>query len=109
MSTYAIELNNTYANQEFDLVLEDIQDNIHVLLQTTNKVLLMSVYINNEQIGIPFLCCPNQPVIPYPWMVNRLGGNFIFETENENYPNYENFGKTCNLYFLTKDEFNNAE
>lgn len=105
MTTYLIELNNDFANPEFDVMFEDIQNSIHVLLQTVNKALLMSVYINNQQLGEAFLCCPNQPVIPYKWMAERLGGNFVFETENNNYPAYENFGKTCNLYFLTLDEF----
>lgn len=108
MTIYAIELNNTYANQEFDVTIEEIENSIHVLLQSVDDVLLMSVYVNNEQIGEAFMCYPNQPVIPYPYMVSILGGNFIFETEDDNYPNYENFGTTCNLYFVTKDELNNA-
>lgn len=109
MTTYAIELNNNYANPEFDLMIDDIKNSIHVLLQTVNKALLMSVFINNEQLGQPFLCCPNQPVIPYAHLQERLGGNFVFETINDNYPNWENLGKTCNLYFVTSDELNNAQ
>lgn len=109
MTIYKINLNSNNANQEFDLMFEDIQNSIHILLQTVNKALLMSVYINNEQLGNAFLCCPNQMIIPYNWMQERLGGNFIFKTENNNYPNFENFEKTCNLYFVTLDEINNAQ
>lgn len=109
MTTYAIELNNIYPNQEFDLMFEDIKNSLHILLQTVNQVTLMSISINNTQIGQSFICLPNQFVIPYPWIVERVGGNFVFETENNNYPNYENFGTTCNLYFVTQDELNNAE
>ncbi len=109
MTTYAIELNNIYPNQEFDLMFEDIKNSLHILLQTVNQVTLMSISINNTRIGHAFLCLPNTPVIPYPWIVERVGGNFVFETENNNYPNYENFGTTCNLYFVTQDELNNAE
>lgn len=108
MTTYAIDLNNEYANQEFDITIEEIENSIHVLLQTLDEVLTMSVFVNNKQLGEPFLCFPNKPVIPYPYMEDILGGNFVFETEDENYPNYENFGTTCNLFFLTKDELNNA-
>lgn len=107
MTTYAIELEKTNANQEFDIVIDEIENSIHVLLQTVNEVLLMSLFINNEQIGEPFVCFPNQVVVPYPYMQELLGGNFIFETQNDNYPNYENFGSTCNLYFVTLDELNN--
>jgi len=77
-------------------------------LQSVNDVLMMSVFVNSQQIGIPFICYPNQPVIPYSYMVDILGGNFIFETSEFVYPNYENFGKTCKLYFATKDELENA-
>lgn len=102
---YTIELDNTYANQEFELALDGIQNTISVLLQTTDEgALLMSVFVNNEQLGEPFLCFANQPVIPYRYMIDILGGNFVFKTENDYYPNYENFGDTCTLYFLTKDE-----
>ena len=104
---YEIELNNTYANQEFDVNIDGLTVNIHVLLQTTdNNALLMSVFVNNEQLGNPFMCFPNQSVVPYEYMVNVLGGNFVFETVNDCYPNFENFGDTCKLYFVTLDEIN---
>lgn len=109
MTIYSIELNEFYPNQEFDVMLDDIKNSIHILLQTVNRALVMRVYINNAELEQDFLCLPNRPVIPYPWIVERLGGNFIFETANDNYPNYENFGTTCNLYFLTQDELINAE
>lgn len=109
MATYEIELNNTYANQEFDIIIDGLGRNIHILLQTFQGISLLSVYVNNKQVGIPFICFPNQPIIPFPYMVEIVGGNFIFETQNDNYPNYENFGKTCKLYFLTMDELNNAQ
>ena len=104
MTTYQIELNNTYANQEFSISFDEIENSIHVLLQTINNAVFMSVFVNNEQIGEAFICHPNRLVIPYPYMQEILGGNFVFRTENDNYPNYENFGKTCNLYFITADE-----
>lgn len=107
--SYLIELNNNYANQEFDIMIDDIKNSIHVLLQTVNKALLMTVSVNNTVLGQPFLCCPNTPVIPFKYLQERLGGNFVFETVNNNYPNWENFNKTCNLYFVPLDEINNAQ
>lgn len=107
---YLIELNNTYANQEFDIDIEGIDNNIHCLLQTDdNNALLMSVFVNSEQIGIPYLCCPNQYVVPYPYQFKKIGGNFYFETVGDEYPNFENFGKNCFLYFETLEEMKNAE
>ncbi|MBS6552952.1 MAG: hypothetical protein KH321_03300 [Clostridium sp.] len=106
MTTYEIELEKTNANQEFDIVIDEIENSIHILLQTVNDILLMSLFVNSEQIGQPFMCFPNQPVVPYPYMQKLLGGNFIFETQDDNYPSYENFGSTCKLYFVTLDEIN---
>lgn len=108
---FEIELNNTLANQEKDVIIDEIPNNIHILLQTDETdALFMTVTVNNEQLGQAFLCFPSQPVIPYPYMQNILGGNFVFETSDNNYPYFEDFGKTCKLYFFTNDEIiNNAE
>jgi len=100
---YNIELNNTYANQEFDVEVND--NNIHVLLQTDEiGTLLMTVSLNNEQIGQPYICFPLQYVMPYKWQEDKLGGNFYFETVNDQYPSYEDFGYTCFLFFATKED-----
>lgn len=104
MTKYQIELNNTYANQEFSISFDEIEDNIHIQLRTVNNCVFMSVFVNNEQVGVPFICLPNTLIIPFVYMQEKVGGNFVFITEDDNYPNYENFGETCNLYFITVDE-----
>ena len=112
MTTYQINLNNNYPNQEFDLNINEVENTLNVLLQTTVQgALLMTVSINDEVIGQPFICLPNQAVIPYQYLIDKVGGNFIFETENDNYPEYSNFNDTCILYFVTNDtiaELNNG-
>lgn len=108
MTTYKIDLNNNYPNQEFDINIDEIENTLHVLIQTTVQgMLLMTVSVNDEIVGQAFNCMPNIPVIPYPYLIEQIGGNFIFETQADNYPNYEDFNNTCNLYFLTADELNN--
>ena len=104
MTTYQIELNNTYANREFSISFDEIENSIHILLQTINDALFMSLFVNDEQLGQAFICLPDQLVVPYPYIQEILGGNFVFKTEDGNYPNFENFGKTCNLFFITADE-----
>lgn len=104
MSVYEIELDNTNANQEFDVSIDEIDNSVHIVLRTVNAALLMTVSVNSEVLGEPFLCLPNQEIIPYQYMVDTLGGNFLFTTEDDNYPNYENFGDTCRLFFVTSDE-----
>ncbi len=112
--SYSISLNSSYANQEFDVQIDGLDKEIHVKLHTAFDVTYMSVTVDNEPlgetgddtVGFPFLCFPNQKVIPYAYMQEKLGGNFVFVTEDDNFPNYENFGTTCNLYFVTLDEMN---
>jgi hypothetical protein len=104
MTTYQINLNNNYPNQEFDLNIDEIEFTLNVLLQTTVQgVLLMTISINDSVVGQPFICLPNAPVIPYQYLIDKVGGNFVFETEHNNYPSYENFNNTCILYFITND------
>lgn len=104
---YKIDLNPEYPNQEFDIIFEDTDINLHILLQTNDsETLMMSVFLNNKQLGDAFVCFSNQFVIPYPYIEEKIGGNFIFETSNYVYPNYENFNSTCNLYFVKLDEIN---
>ncbi len=110
MASYEIELNNTYANQEKDVIIPGNQNNIHILLQTDEAgALFLTVSVNNEQLGQAFMCFPNQPVIPYKYMQKILNGNFIFETSRSNYPVYSDFGNSCKLYFISLDEIENAE
>lgn len=105
MATYQIDLNPNYANQEFDISIDEIENSINILLQTTvQNALLMTISVNDEIIGEPFICVPNQAIIPYDYLIEKVGGNFVFITENDNYPSYEDFNNTCNLYFMTLDE-----
>lgn len=102
---YSIDLNNTYANIEFDVNIPELDINFHLLLQTNdNGSLFMSVFLNGEQLGKPFMCFPNQLIIPYPIIQEKIKGNLYFETVKNEYPSYENFGKTCFLYFVTLEE-----
>lgn len=101
---YEIALEPKYANQEFDVQIDGVDKDIHIALRTVKDIILMSVTVDKELLGIPFICFPGQPVLPYPYMVEKLGGNFMFVTENGVYPNYENFGTSCNLYFITSDD-----
>lgn len=110
MTTYKIDLNPNNPNQEFDLNIDEIENAVSVLLQTTVQgALLMTVSVDDVIQGQAFLCTPNRAVIPYQYLVDNIGGNFIFETEGDNYPTYENFNDTCILYFVTKDEINSLE
>ena len=104
---YEIDLNNL-PNQNFTISINDIDMEVNIRLagEDDNRIMFFSLLINDEYICPNVPVFSNQGVLPYPYMVSEVGGNFYFITENDDYPNYENFGTTCKLYFLTEDELN---
>ena len=73
-----------------------------------NGIMLFNLQINNEYVCPHVPCFANQKILPYKYMQSIAGGNFYFITENDEYPNYENFGTSCELYFITEDEIENG-
>lgn len=45
-------------------------------------------------------CFVGQPLLPYPYMTSGGYGNLVFDSE----PDWNNFGTTCNLYYLSQVE-----
>lgn len=97
MSKYLIDLKQI-PNQEFFINLENRDMSVRII---DRQLLLLSLSINNSYLVQNVPCFPNQGVLPYPYMVTEAGGNFVFETENNEYPSWQNFGKTCLFYFVT--------
>lgn len=105
---YEIELNNSLPNQTFSTTINNVDMECIIKLagQEDNQIMLFALRVDNDYL-CPFVpVFANQGVLPYPYMVSEVGGNFFFITENGEYPNYTNFGATCNLYFITEDELN---
>ena len=74
--------------------------------QEDNPIMLFALIVNNDYL-CPFVpVFANQGVLPYKYMVTEAGGQFFFATEDEQYPNYTEFGVNCRLYFVTLDELN---
>lgn len=105
MTQYIIETKNI-PNQEFSTTINNIDMRIHIRYVSTEDsgIMLFNLQIGGEYVCPDVPCFANQKILPYPYMEQEAGGNFIFETENDEYPNYENFGGSCNLYFVTQDE-----
>lgn len=104
---YEIEL-NTLPNQTFTTTINNVDMEVVIKLggQEDNQILFFALIVNNEYL-CPFVpVFANQGVLPYEYMVTEAGGQFFFETENDEYPNYKEFGVLCKLYFVTLDELN---
>lgn len=100
---YLIDIDST-ANQEFSVKINNTEMLLHI--READGFMLFSLRINNEYVCPDTICCSNQGILPYSYMVSEAGCNFVFMTENEAYPHYEDFGKTCFLYAITEDELN---
>lgn len=97
MTKYSIDLKQT-PNQEFFINLEHRDMTIRLI---DREIPLFSLSMNDEFLVQNVPCFANQGILPYPYMTAELGGNFIFETENDEYPCWRNFGTTCNFFFDT--------
>lgn len=109
MTVYEIEVNNI-PNQIFSTTINEID--MEISLKTGgdngNQIMYFALATNDEYL-CPFVpIFANQGILPYQYMVSELGGNFVFLTDDEEYPNYKNFGTTQKLYFITEDELNNG-
>lgn len=107
MTTYAIEL-QTLPNQQFTLTINNVNMNVDLKAagDNDNQIMLFALKVNDV-----FLCpyvpvFANQGLLPYKYMVSEAGGNFFFDTDADEYPNWQNFGSSCKLYFITQDELN---
>ena len=104
---YIYALNNT-PNQTFTTTLNNI--NMEVTIKTggatDNPITFFAIQRGDEYL-CPFVpCFANQVILPYDYMQEELGGNFFFQTENDENPYFENFGTSCLLYYATTEELN---
>lgn len=66
--------------------------------RTIGEATYATIMQGEEILATSVLCCPGVPLLQYPFIQNK--GNFIFDTQDNKYPFYLDFGKTCNLYYL---------
>lgn len=105
MTTYYIEL-QPLPNQQFTTTINNINLTVDLKVAGNDDIMLFALQINDEYVCPYVPVFANQGLLPYKYMVSEVGGNFFFETEEDEYPLYSNFGTTCKLYFITEDELN---
>ena len=76
-----------------------------VTLKTFRDIVYASVVINDEPVCQSIRCVNRGWLIPYEAIYSGKG-NFMFECDSEDYPNYESFGKSCYLRFYSYEEIN---
>lgn len=96
MATIPIEAT---PNQTLNINLDDIDYTLTV--KTILGITYMSVTADGEPVISLAKVIPNQNVIPYRHLTSNIG-NFVFEQEGDNYPNYQDFGDTVLLKYISK-------
>jgi len=66
-------------------------------------ITLVTIANSDGNIIVSSKCVNNEWLIPYPYLENGKG-NFRFESDTEDYPNYSNFNSTCRLMYYTQYE-----
>lgn len=89
-------------NQIFSVTLNDV--GYRVALRTIQGLTFMSVWANGEPLFYNQICTPNNWVNQYDYI--SVNGKFYFYSLDDEYPNYEKFGITQALYFMTPEEVN---
>lgn len=89
-------------NQSFSITLDSNQYDL--ALYITTNVMAMDIIRNNIPIVMGIRVVAYEPIIPYRYLEN---GNFFFNTENGDYPFYEQFNVTQQLIYLSQTELNN--
>lgn len=78
-----------------------------ITIKDANGIAAVTIVRNGETIVSGRRTQPGVPLMPYRALENDAG-NFVFLTDNGEYPNYQNFGGTAFLIYLTNEEIEAA-
>lgn len=86
-------------NQSLSITLDGVL--YDVTIRTTDGITNVSISQNGALILENAIAVACGPIIPSPYMES---GNFLFLTANHQLPNYEQFGLTQSLFYLSPAE-----
>lgn len=89
----------TVPNQSFSIVLDGNQYDIS--LYVINNVSAIDIKRNNVDILLGSRIVPNSPIIPYRYLES---GNFVFITDNGDYPIYTAYGISQFMFYFSQTE-----
>lgn len=90
-------------NQRFGVLLDG--DRYELELKSCNGVMCATISRNDVLLVSGLRCVAGTPLLPYRYLER---GNFIFVTENEEYPDWMKFGATQSLVYVTAAEVEDA-
>jgi len=86
-------------NQSFSIQLDN--DLYTLVIKAASNIMAADVIKNTTQLIAGSRIISNQLLIPYPYLYT---GNFVLAAQNEQYPDYEQFGVTQYLLYFSQDE-----
>lgn len=92
-------LSITLDNNVYDLVIHSCESNINNI----TGIVACDLTINGTVTVTGLRAIPSFPIIPSQYLEN---GNFIFQTENDAYPDWRQFGITQFLIYASQEELN---
>ena len=87
--------------QSFSIRLENRRYDVKI--RFTSNVMTGDVVRDGVTIIQGIICTAEGPLLPYRYMEDE-SGNFFWQTENEELPDYTLFGDTHLLYYFTNAE-----
>lgn len=90
-------------NQAVSFNVDGAYFRIHIYQTITH--MCADIMINGATVESGVRCFVGIPLLQYPYMYEPNFGNFIFDSDVD----WTNFGTSCNLYYLQKDELEQFE
>lgn len=88
-------------NYEFTITLDGAKYDL--AWRTIDDLTYMTIVRAGVKIVDSVRCIPFRPIIPYEYL-EGTGGNFAFDTLNDELPNYQSFGVSHTLLYASNAE-----
>ena len=86
-------------NQSFTVVLDNVS--FDIVLKFTVNVMSATISADGVLLVQNTRVVPGFPIIPYRYLEQ---GNFVIQTLNDDYPNYEQFGTSQQLIYASQEQ-----
>jgi hypothetical protein len=90
-------------NNQWDISIHSTQDNA----DSSTGIMAIDITINNNIIISGVRAMDSFPLIPYQYLI--IGGNITFITQDDEYPDWRQFGITQYLIYASDEELEEIE
>lgn len=87
-------------NQSLTVNVDDLR--WYLRIKECNGVMACDVSLNDEPLLLGTRICPGTPIIPYEYLQGN--GNFLLLVDNEDLADWEKFGVSQSLVYVSPEE-----